>query len=127
MTNIIFTLRQVDLTLLLFWEMKRFIFTQRAKYSGERFLWGRCLVDSLNLSTEPSLQYNRTNNTEKSAGFHCCFDIRFQRKNNILLNTHIIADDGMNVAFYRNNNKDQNHCLKQIQNIFFLKSSCLKI
>lgn len=64
------------------------------------------MVDSLNLSTEPSLQYNRTNNTEKSAGFHCCFDIRFQRKNNIILNTHIIANDGMNVTFYRNNNKE---------------------
>lgn len=46
---------------------KIYFYTQRAKYSGERYLWGRCLADSLNLSTESRLQCNRVNDTEKSA------------------------------------------------------------
>lgn len=77
------------------------------------------MVDSLNLSTEPSLQYNRANNTEKSAGFHCCFDIRFQRKNNILLNTHIIANDGMNVTFYHDYNKETKITVQNKYNISY--------
>lgn len=85
MTNIIFALRQTDLTLLLFQETERFIFTQRAKYSGERYLRGRCFATSLNLSTESRLLCNHVNDTKKSAGFRS-FDMAPQRRVNIRLN-----------------------------------------
>lgn len=64
MTNIILALRRADLTLLLFSETERFIFAQRAEYSGERFLGARCFGSLIISVTESRIRYSRAGDSK---------------------------------------------------------------